>query len=100
MSSEYPNAKPLANSIGWAIGMMKSGQRVRRTGWNGNGLWLAYVAGNDWGCAIGKHPMDEADPKAIVQPSLPFIVMRTVSGQLVPWLCSQTDFLASDWELV
>jgi len=25
--------------------------------------------------------------------------MSTVTGQLVPWLCSQTDLLATDWEM-
>jgi hypothetical protein len=23
--------------------------------------------------------------------------MKTADGQVVPWLCSQTDLLASDW---
>ena len=26
--------------------------------------------------------------------------MRTADGQVVPWLCSQTDMLAEDWEVV
>ena len=30
---------------------------------------------------------------------LPYVYMNTVSGALVPWLCSQTDLLACDWEL-
>ncbi len=32
--------------------------------------------------------------------TLPFVYMRTVTGDLVPWLCSQTDLLATDWEAV
>ena len=31
---------------------------------------------------------------------LPYIYMKTVSGELVPWLASQTDMLADDWGMV
>jgi hypothetical protein len=27
-------------------------------------------------------------------------MMCTASGEFVPWLCSQTDLLAEDWELM
>jgi hypothetical protein len=30
--------------------------------------------------------------------TLPYIYMSTVTGDLVPWLASQTDMLARDWE--
>ena len=29
--------------------------------------------------------------------TLPYLYMRTVQGDLVPWLASQTDLLAEDW---
>ena len=32
--------------------------------------------------------------------TLPYIYMSTVTGDLVPWLASQTDVLADDWEVV
>lgn len=32
--------------------------------------------------------------------SLPYIYMSTVDGNLVPWLASQTDMLATDWLMV
>ncbi len=31
--------------------------------------------------------------------TLPYIYMSTVGGDLVPWLVSQADMLAEDWEL-
>lgn len=31
--------------------------------------------------------------------SLPYIYMSTVTGDLVPWLASQSDVLAWDWEV-
>lgn len=86
--------------IGQAVRWMKEGRRVCRAGWNGKGMWLSHVEGRDWGCAFANHPMDGTEGGTITQPSLPFIVMRTAPGPLVPWLCSQTDLLATDWEVV
>jgi hypothetical protein len=68
--------------IGWAIKQMHNGGRVRRAGWNGKGMWLALQV-----------------PDAHSKMQLPYVYMSTAQGQLVPWLCSQTDLLATDWEL-
>lgn len=29
--------------------------------------------------------------------TLPYIYMKTVTGDLVPWIASQTDILSEDW---
>jgi len=58
------------------------GARVARAGWNGKGMWLMLQR-----------------PDEHSKMSLPYIYMRTVTGDLVPWLASQTDMLAEDWEL-
>jgi hypothetical protein len=68
--------------IGRAIEEMWDGQRVRRQGWNGRGMWLALQT-----------------PDTHSKMSLPYVYMRTAQGDFVPWLCSQTDLLADDWEL-
>jgi len=68
--------------IGWAVKQLHNGDRVRRAGWNGKGMWL------------GKQV-----PDAHSKMSLPYVFMSTAQGDLVPWLCSQTDLLATDWEL-
>ncbi len=60
---------------------MRNGERVRRAGWNGKGMWLA---------------LQTPDQGSKMQ--LPYVFMSTAQGQLVPWLCSQTDLLAEDWE--
>jgi hypothetical protein len=36
-------------------------------------------------------------PDANSKMTLPYIYMSTVTGDLVPWLASQTDVLADDW---
>jgi len=66
--------------IGWAVKHLLDGYTVARRGWNGRGMFLYYVG-----------------PK---EPFLGFAVMVTVQGDHVPWLCSQTDLFATDWQIV
>lgn len=73
---------PLGEGIGWAVRQMQNGSRVRRAGWNGKLMWLALQT-----------------PDEHSKMGLPYVYISTVTGHLVPWLCSQTDLLASDWEL-
>lgn len=70
-------------SFGDAIVYLKAGHRVSRLGWNGKGMWLALQVPDDHS-----------------KMSLPYIYMRTVTGDLVPWLASQTDVLSDDWGIV
>jgi hypothetical protein len=90
-------------TIGWAVKQMHDGSHVRRAGWNGKGLWLALVTGAQWDLA------PDLEPKLSNQGRRgedgyayrgPFVAMRAADGMLVPWLCSQTDLLATDWEIV
>lgn len=69
--------------IGEAVKEMRDGKRVCRSGWNGKGMWLELQV-----------------PDTNSKMTLPYVFMRTVQADLVPWLCSQTDLLATDWELV
>jgi len=76
--------------IGWAISQLKSGLRVRREGWNGTGMWLALQT-----------------PDINSKMTLPYIYIEYPqrhpaypNGSRVPWLASQTDILAEDWETV
>ncbi len=65
-----------------ALYELKIGRRVARSGWNGKRMWLKLQT-----------------PDAHSKMSLPYIYMSTAQGDLVPWLASQTDLLASDWEI-
>lgn len=78
-------------SIGWAVKQLWNGSKVRRVGWNGKGMFLFLVA--DWKATnVAAVPPDK-------YPALPFIAMKTADEKIVPWLASQTDILAADWEL-
>lgn len=72
----------VVHTFSWALGAMKGGGKVRRTGWNGKGMWIAIQV-----------PDEHSKMK------LPYIFMSTVDGKLVPWLASQTDMLSEDWEV-
>ena len=70
------------NGIGWAIKQMWHGLKVRRRGWNGRGMWIAIHT-----------------PDNLSKMNHPYVYMSTVDGSLVPWLASQTDLLAMDYEV-
>lgn len=70
------------NTIGWAVKELQNGSKVCRSGWNGKGMYLELQV-----------------PDANSKMTLPYVYMRTAQGDLVPWLCSQTDLLAIDWEI-
>jgi hypothetical protein len=70
------------HDIGWAVKQLWNGERVVRAGWNGKGMYLELQR-----------------PDAHSKMSLPYVYMKTADSNLVPWLCSQTDLLATDWAL-
>jgi hypothetical protein len=69
--------------FGGALANLKLDRRVARSGWNGKGMWIKLQV-----------------PDAHSKMTLPYIFMFTAQGDLVPWLASQTDLLANDWETV
>ena len=75
---EYQDS-PTANTL--AIEALKRGFLVSRKGWNGQGMWLQLI-----------EPLSDVH--------LAYIQMKTVDGNYVPWLASQTDMLADDWFIV
>lgn len=56
------------------------GRRFSRSGWNGKNMYIELQV-----------------PDENSKMTLPYIYMFTATGDLVPWLISQTDALADDW---
>ena len=67
-------------SFSTALHELKEGNRVSRLGWNGKGQYLTLQT-----------------PTETSKMTLPYIFIATVDGNLVPWVCSQTDMLVEDW---
>ena len=84
--------------FGQALAALKDGGRVTRSGWNGKGMFLYLVPGSAF--AVNRPPLLGIYKEGTVINYLPHIDMRTADGSCVPWLASQTDILASDWETV
>ena len=70
-------------NFGDALHELRFGQHLRRTGWNGKGMWIALQV-----------------PDEHSKMQRPYIYMNDAQGLLVPWLASQTDILAEDWEVL
>jgi hypothetical protein len=87
-------------NFGKAIESLKEGSRVGRSGWNGKGMFLYYVPAasypanrNTFNTMVGVFPDD-------MVPYCAYIAMKTAQDNVVPWLASQTDILAEDWQVV
>jgi hypothetical protein len=77
-------------NFGQALEAMNDGGRVARAGWNGKGMWLRLI----------EFYQLDGHPYTLGLKLLPWIGMKTADGAFVPWLASQTDMQAEDWEVV
>jgi hypothetical protein len=70
-------------NFGQALDLLKQGASVAREGWNGKGMYISLQT-------VDEHSKMKR----------PYIYMHPVDKMLVPWVASQTDLLADDWETV
>lgn len=70
-------------SFEYAIQSLKEGAKVARLGWSGKNMHIALQK-----------------PTKTSKMTLPYIYISTATGDLVPWLSSQTDILSDDWYIV
>ncbi len=74
--------------FGEALNKLRSGKKVQRMGWSGKGLWLELQT-----------------PDEHSKMTLPYLYLnypddaQNTPGARVPWLASQTDMLAEDWQI-
>lgn len=86
--------------FGWALYCVKNGQKIARRGWNGKNMYVVLQKGYPDGIPINANTAEAIhQPQGTVQKFLPYLLFRTAGGEFVPWLASQTDILANDWEL-
>lgn len=102
-SFEQQNRPSEALTFGLAVEAMKKGRKVARVGWNGKGMHLELIKGKEM--QINNHgfsPINEHDHnwKERVPEFSSWIGMKTADNKFVPWLASQTDILAEDWEII
>lgn len=80
MEETAGTATGASTDFGWALDQLRAGRKVSRDNWNGPGQHLELQV-----------------PDEHSKMTLPYIYIKTVQGDLVPWLASQTDILATDW---
>lgn len=76
------------SNIGWALEVLKAGGCVRRKGWNGKGMWLKLQVPDEYSKMTLSYIYIEYPEGHVAYPN----------GSRVPWMASQTDILADDWE--
>jgi hypothetical protein len=80
-----------------ALERLKQGALMSRSGWNGRGMFIYLVAGSRFN--VNRAPLLGIYAEGTEIAYCPHIDLRTVNGSCVPWVASQSDLLASDWEL-
>lgn len=90
--TDNTNKKSFNASFSTALNWLRRGHKVSRNGWNGKGMFLIYINPNYYDLDWKRLNLD-------VTERLGFIAMKTADNKIVPWLASQTDVLAEDWEI-
>jgi hypothetical protein len=81
-----------------ALDNLKNGIKMQRTGWNGEGMFIFLVPGSTF--IVNRLPLLGICPEGTRVNYHAHIDMKTADYQIVPWLASQTDLLAEDWQIV
>jgi hypothetical protein len=90
-------------TFGKALEELKAGNKVRRSGWNGKGmyLWLLPAANIKAEWCKEPHLKRLAEDNGGEIEALGSIRMLTADKKILTgWLASQTDMLCEDWETV
>lgn len=95
-----------------ALESLKLGSKIQREGWNGKGMYLTLVQGYPVNGHLNAASVDsevEGKTQGKAGQMLSHIVMKTAGdshywgegySDYVPWLASQTDILAEDWNIL
>ena len=87
-------------NFGTVVENLKLGNSAQREGWNGKGMFLYYVPENKYPASRNEHGTMIGVFEDDMVPYGAYIAMKTAQNNVVPWLASQTDVLAEDWQIV
>lgn len=84
-----------------ALRQCTDGNKITRTGWNAPGQYVVHQKGYPDGIAINANTAQATGiPQGTVEKFAPYLMIRNAQGVFVPWLASQGDLLADDWEVL
>jgi len=87
-------------SFGDAIHYLKAGKKLARSGWDGKGMFIFLVPANKYPASGNKNGTLIGEFKDDLVPYGAYLAMKTAQDNIIPWLASQTDMLADDWEII
>ena len=79
---DEPNWELECLSFSKALVLLKSGAAMTRSGWNRGGQYVRVQR-----------------PDAHSKMQVPYLYLRNAQGELVPWVPSQGDLFARDWQV-
>lgn len=85
-------------SFGHALMALKVGERMRRSGWNGNGMFVFLVNGSEF--KVNREPLLSILGEGTEVTYHPHIDLSHPDGSISVWQPSMGDVMADDWEVV
>jgi hypothetical protein len=82
--------------FGGAIVALKAGKKCARTGWNGKGMYLYLVPGQEFK-SLTDHAIKEFGETT---PYRPYFALKTAQNDIAMWSPSGSDALAEDWVIL
>ncbi len=84
--------------LGEALRAAQDGAKIRRDRWC-EGEFVVYQRGYPDGIAINANTAEATGiPQGTTCAFLPYLMLHTADGPFVPWVISQQDALAHDWQ--
>ena len=81
-----------------ALENVKIGMKMQREGWSSKGMFIFLVPGSIF--KVNRPPLLGIYSEGTEINYHDHIDMRTADNQVVPWVASQTDILADDWQVL
>lgn len=97
MATQSNDTSSESFGIGRAVKLMTQGRGVCRPSWNGKDMFVFLVPGSTF--QVNRAPLLGIYPEGTTINYHSHVDMRTADGTIVPWVCSQSDLLAIDWQL-
>jgi hypothetical protein len=84
-------------SFGIALEALKKGLKIARKGWNGKGMFIHYVPENNY---PAQTQADKSHYTSGIVPCAGYMAIKSVDETSTPWVISQSDALADDWQVI
>lgn len=83
-------------NFGEALSAAKSGLKIRRSGWNGHGMYAYIVPAQSFPAVTEVARKEFGD----MVPYRAYWALKTAQNDVATWAPSGSDTLAEDWEVV